>query len=123
MKPPKCRLCSTHHWSHQPHVSAKDAGEPSGFNPEATGVTHKPAPVVTQPVVTGSVVTQSPSSVVTRGKSTSTERGRRWLAANRDKRNAYMRDYRAKRAAEKASDPASRTLVKRSEPAPSWRAA
>ena len=58
---------------------------------------HKaPARVVTQP--SAPVVTQEPSGVVTRGKS-STERGRRWLAANRAERNAYMRDYRKRKRA------------------------
>ena len=53
--------------------------------------------VVTQAVVTRLVVTQSPPAVVTQRGSGSTERGKRWLAANRERRNAYMRDYRKRK--------------------------
>jgi hypothetical protein len=52
----------------------------------------------------GATPSPSPSTRVrSKGAMSSTERGRRWLAANRERRNAYMRDYRKRRAAARAA--------------------
>jgi hypothetical protein len=80
--PKPCAFCRSSRW----------CGRPCANAPRAV-VTAPSAPVVTR-----RLVTQEPSGVVTRGKS-STERGRPWLAANRAARNAYMRDYRKRKRA------------------------
>ena len=87
---------------HEQACRHPDAPKWSEVNPHkavpSPVVTRPAAPAVTRAVVT-SVVTQQASGVVTPGSS-STARGRRWLAANRAKRNAYMRDYRDRKRAE-----------------------
>jgi len=82
MESPKCRICLHNHWGYEDHVFA--SSEPEVV--EVEGVFSEDA-VEDAPRLEGEPV-QRTGQVA---------RNQRWREKNREKYNAYMREYRRKR--------------------------
>ena len=83
MEPPECSLCHKKHWAHENHKFVKD---------KSTAVKDKvkdKPPNVKDKEPVKDVLNKNP--VLNKSRSTN------WQRNNREKYNAYMRDYMAKR--------------------------
>ena len=114
MKTPKCRLCGANHWSHEPHKFEDVKPEPKKLKPKKdkpktltpkdkdtndsdSGRPHAETVPSAKSVPT-EPSSQKPASVNRSKKRTSIqeqerEQKRQWRAKNRERYNAYMRQY------------------------------
>ena len=90
MEPPECSLCHKKHWAHEKHKFVKDKStavkDKVKYKPP--NVKDKRADVKDKPPVKD-VLNKNP--VLNKSRSTN------WQRNNREKYNAYMKDYMAKR--------------------------
>lgn len=99
MEKPKCRVCNHRHWSNEDHT----------FSEEVQSET-KPAPRVSEGVVAANTDSQKVPSKITdhidsgdasvphkKADTGQVARNQRWREKNREKYNAYMREYRRKK--------------------------
>lgn len=94
LKPPKCRLCETLHWSHEPHkfaINTIDTAINTAINTDDIAINTATVPEVRSvrvPKVCGEV--QGPELSVSVPHKTANRR-------SRDAYNEYMRDYMRKK--------------------------
>ena len=114
MKTPKCRLCGANHWSHEPHKFEDVKPEPKrkapkkdkpktltpkdvDTNDSIPGQPVDPGPVDAKPVPTPAAsekpVPVNPSKKRASIQEQEREQKRAWRAKNRERYNAYMRQY------------------------------
>lgn len=93
-KAPKCKVCGVPHWANEPHQWSSQRVEAAKALTEV--VKAKPPPLIKK-AITEAAIETAVEMKVERG----TDALAVYLAAEKAKKAAYMREYRARKKAEK----------------------
>ena len=98
MKPPKCKLCKEHHYSHESHIFSEEVARvPEVLLSEDVGGVEAGASVLSGGSVEVVQDESVPGDDEWSAETGQTARNRRYRRRHREKYNAYMREYNRRR--------------------------